>query len=138
MSKSILRGIRPKEVQDLVRSKLREGWTLSVTGSNHIKLTHPNGRSVVTAADRFRWAGRYSWLGAQHQGDRGGPSDGVGPSVPRMILMASGTVNSPIISRPTAIAPIRGQSSVTPNITRTTPAMNDKVRRNASTPLGPR
>jgi predicted RNA binding protein YcfA (HicA-like mRNA interferase family) len=49
MSRSIIRGIRPKEVQVMVRDLLREGWTVSTTGSNHVKVTHPNGRSVVTA-----------------------------------------------------------------------------------------
>lgn len=45
---SILRGVRPKEVQQIVRGLVKAGWALSVTGGNHVKVTHPNGRSVIT------------------------------------------------------------------------------------------
>jgi predicted RNA binding protein YcfA (HicA-like mRNA interferase family) len=48
MSRDILRGVRPKESQQLMRRLVKEGWTVSTTGRNHVKLTHPNGRSVVT------------------------------------------------------------------------------------------
>lgn len=46
---SILRGIRPREVQDIVRRKIKEGWELSITGGCHVKLKHPSGGFVITA-----------------------------------------------------------------------------------------
>ena len=45
----LLRGIMPKEYRDVVRDALKRGWELSITGGNHVKLTHPSGRIVIGA-----------------------------------------------------------------------------------------
>jgi predicted RNA binding protein YcfA (HicA-like mRNA interferase family) len=44
----ILRGVRNAAVRSRIRELLRDGWVVSLTGNNHVKLRHPNGRFVVT------------------------------------------------------------------------------------------
>lgn len=56
---SVLRGIQDEQTRSLVRALVRSGvWQLSVTGGNHIKLTHDSGRSVVTGLTGGRTSSR--------------------------------------------------------------------------------
>jgi hypothetical protein len=40
----------PKEYAGLARSARRQGWKITRTGSNHLRWTNPEGRSVFTPA----------------------------------------------------------------------------------------
>jgi predicted RNA binding protein YcfA (HicA-like mRNA interferase family) len=46
---SLISGIKG-EHRKLIRQLVRRGWTVSMTGGNHVRVTHPSGRSVFTAA----------------------------------------------------------------------------------------
>lgn len=53
----IINGIKG-EHKKLIRQLVRQGWTVTPTGGGHIKVTHPNGRSVYTggtSSNRFAW-----------------------------------------------------------------------------------
>lgn len=39
-----------KEVRQLIREMTRKGWAFSRRKSNHVQLTHPSGRFVVTSS----------------------------------------------------------------------------------------
>jgi len=45
-----LKGVKPKEHRDLMLKVLAQGWTATVTGSGHIKLTPPDGTAPIIAA----------------------------------------------------------------------------------------
>jgi len=47
---SPLRGIKPKQHRDLVLKVVGQGWTATVTGGGHLKLTSPDGKASVICA----------------------------------------------------------------------------------------
>jgi hypothetical protein len=47
---SLARGIKPQAYRSLVEAALKQGWTISATGSQHIRLEPPGGGSPVWAA----------------------------------------------------------------------------------------
>jgi len=58
VTRSILRGIKDKQTRELIRGLMDEGWSVSITGNNHVKVTAPNGRFVITSlssSDRRGW-----------------------------------------------------------------------------------
>jgi hypothetical protein len=45
----MLQGIKG-EHRKHIRELVRRGWTITLTGRGHIRVTHPNGRHIITAA----------------------------------------------------------------------------------------
>ena len=44
-----LGGVSPKELRNVVRSAIKQGWTATYTGSNHVRLEHSDGTTVFCA-----------------------------------------------------------------------------------------
>jgi ribosomal protein L35 len=68
---SVLRHVRPKETRDSIRDLLKAGWTMKVTGSKHLKLTHPNGTHVITSSTSSDWRSHQNFLRQVRQAERG-------------------------------------------------------------------
>lgn len=47
-TEALFRGITNREMKNAVRKLMKEGWTITLTGKNHVKCTAPNGHSVFT------------------------------------------------------------------------------------------
>lgn len=60
-----LRSILREAPIEVVREVESEGWTLEMTGGNHVKWLHPSGAFVYgasTPSDRRAWANHLSRL----------------------------------------------------------------------------
>lgn len=48
----LIRGVKPKVYRDMIEAALAAGWTVSMTGTNHLRLHPPKGDAgpVIFAA----------------------------------------------------------------------------------------